>query len=122
AQPQMLSVAAQIRSLGAKALDPAQPFMRKAIELRGVDEQAECQALLVPLDQVLVARDGSAGDLADREPAHAAHDDVDRRAHGTIIPPAGSAAQARAPALRGAAWLLRHKRGSTLPPARRSGP
>src|SRR4030081_1531525 len=62
-QSQVLHLAAQVSRLHLETLDALGRLEGKSVELARVDEQTHRELLAVRLDNVLVARDGPAGDL-----------------------------------------------------------
>src|SRR5260370_2371758 len=82
AQAKVLHLASQIPRLDREALDPLCGFVRKAIELSRVDEQAQRQLFAVFFDDVLVAGDRPPSDLHLLEAADPAGEYVDRASHG----------------------------------------
>src|SRR5690348_7348748 len=78
AQAQVLHLSPQVARLALQARDAPQVLERKAIQLAGVDQQADLQHLAFLLQDFLVAGHGSPGDLNLREAADPAHEDVNR--------------------------------------------
>src|SRR5258708_18553281 len=81
-QAKVLHLASQITSLDREALDSLCGFVRKAIELSGVDEHAQRQLFAVLFDHVLVAGNRPPCDFHLLEAADPARQDVDRASHG----------------------------------------
>src|SRR5229473_3138855 len=82
AQAKVLHLAVQITSLDREALDSLCGFVRKAIELSRVDEQAQRKLFAVFFDDVLVAGDRPPCDFHLLEAADPAREYIDRAAHG----------------------------------------
>src|SRR5260370_18406554 len=81
-QAKVLHLASQITSLDREALDSLCGFVRKAVELSGVDEQAQRQLFTVFFDDVFEAGDRPPRDFHLLEAADPAREHIDRASHG----------------------------------------
>src|SRR5260370_19937506 len=81
-QAKVLHLASQITSLDREALDSFCRFVRKAIELSRVDEQAQRKLFAVFFDDVLVAGNRPPCDFHLLEAADPAREYINRAAHG----------------------------------------
>src|SRR5437879_4614422 len=82
AQAKVLHLSTQIASFDGEAVDALGRLVWKAIQLAGVDQEAQGERLSFFLDHVLEARDGPARDLDLLETADPSGQHVDRAAHG----------------------------------------
>src|SRR5260370_28386318 len=80
-QAKVLHLASQITSLDREALDSFCRFVRKAIELSRVDEQAQRKLFAVFFDDVLVAGDRPPCGFRLLEAADPAREHINRAAH-----------------------------------------